>query len=84
MHVLELSPIKESLRTCVNLLALNGWYSPLLLRARMHSCEVKIIFKNTLTEHGIAYRCNNTTMYLKPNSLNNVDAIKCDQQSHEE
>lgn len=37
IHVLDLSPINESLRTCVNLLALNGRWEPFLPSALMHS-----------------------------------------------
>ena len=38
IHVRDLSPIKESLKTCVNLLARNGKYAPALRpKARIHS-----------------------------------------------
>ncbi len=37
MHVFDFSPMKESLRTCVSLLALKGRWPPLRPRARMHS-----------------------------------------------
>lgn len=37
IQVLDLSPINESLRTCVNLLALNGRWEPFLPSALMHS-----------------------------------------------
>ena len=37
MHVLELSPMKESLSTCVSLLALNGTWAPLRPSDRIHS-----------------------------------------------
>lgn len=39
MHVLEFSPMKESLSTCVSLLALNGVWGLFLPSARMHSCR---------------------------------------------
>lgn len=37
MQVFDLSPINESRKTCVNLLALNGRCAPFLPRARIHS-----------------------------------------------
>lgn len=37
MHVREFSPMKESLRTCVSLLALNGVCGLFRPRALMHS-----------------------------------------------
>jgi len=37
MHVREFSPMKESRRTCVSLLARNGVWGLLRPRARMHS-----------------------------------------------
>ena len=37
MHVREFSPMKESLRTCVSLLALNGVWGLLRPSALMHS-----------------------------------------------
>lgn len=39
MHVLEFSPMKESLSTWVNLLALNGVWGLFRPRARIHSCR---------------------------------------------
>merc|ERR1712096_24352 len=41
MHVLALSPINESLKTWVSLLALNGKCAPFLPRARMHSFRAR-------------------------------------------
>ena len=38
MHVREFSPMKESRRTCVSLLALNGKWAPRRPSARIHSC----------------------------------------------
>merc|ERR1719427_116121 len=41
MHVLALSPINESLKTWVSLLALNGRWAPFLPRALMHSFRAR-------------------------------------------
>ena len=40
IHVLDLSPMKESLNTWVNLLALNGRCAPFRPSARIHSCKI--------------------------------------------
>ena len=41
MQVLAFSPMKESLSTWVNLLALNGKWAPFLPNARMHSFNAR-------------------------------------------
>lgn len=41
IHVLEFSPMKESLKTCVSLLALNGVCGLFRPKALMHSCHTQ-------------------------------------------